>query len=262
MSAAEEHPDEIAAREAAREEDPAGDARRWLLETLAGTLCTTSVKRGLEGYPFGSVVPFALTPDGRPFIFTATIATHTANLRKDPRGSLFVRQPNLEGDPQKGWRITVMGRWQQIDRSDPDWEALHARYTERVPFADGYDQTHDFSYWRMEHVDKVRYIGGFGKICWIEGDEILRDPTLPGAQRAIDHMNEDHVENMLEMCRGLYDLAPEDARMTAVTRDGFLVRTRGPERLLYFPFGREVDGAGLRVAVVDVLRRARDAQSR
>ena len=250
MSAAEEtHP----------EEDPAGDARRWLLETTDGTLCTTSAKRGLEGYPFGSVVPFALTADGRPFIFTASIATHSANLRKDPRGSLFVRQPDLEGDPQKGWRITVMGRWAAVDRGDPDWPELHARYTQRVPFAEGYEQTHDFSYWRMEHVDRVRYIGGFGKICWVDGAGILRTPALAGAERAVAHMNDDHVENMREMCRGLYGIDPEDARMTTLTPDGFLIATRGPERLLYFPFGREVDETGVRHAVIEVLRRARVA---
>lgn len=252
----------LAAEKAAHEEDdPAALARLWLLETHAGTLCTTAARRGLEGYPYGSVVPFALTDEGRPIILIAGIATHTHNLKNDPRGALFVRQPGLEGDPQKGWRITLMGRWAQVPRAESD--ALHARYCERIPFAEGYLKTHDFAYWRMDHIEQVRYIGGFGKICWLPGDSILRDPTANGigkaAPGAIEHMNEDHAHNMVEMCTGLHGFTPEGAEMVSLDPAGFLVRTTGPDKLVYFPFGKEITAKQLRVEVVEVLKRARAA---
>mgnify|MGYP000409511744 CR=1 FL=1 len=140
-----------AAAKAAEADDPSGHARQWLLENHVATLCTTSTKRSVKGFPFGSVVPFALTPDGRPVILIANIATHTANLKADPRASLFVRQPGLEGDPQKGWRITLMGTWAPVE-SGPERDEIHARYVERVPFAEGYLATHDFGYWEMTEV--------------------------------------------------------------------------------------------------------------
>ncbi len=245
---------------AAMADDPAALTREWLLQTHAGTLCTTTARRGLEGFPFGSVVPFALTPDGRPAILIAGIAAHTANLRRDPRASLFVRQPGLEGDPQKGWRVTVMGRWRRVEDADERAD-LHSRYVERVPFAEGYLKTHDFAYWVMQDVEAVRHIAGFGKICWLDGADILRDPMGEGLEEAsagaIDHMNEDHAHNMVEMCAGLYGFTPENAEMVGIDRTGFTVRTQAPERIVHFSFQREIRAEDLRVAVVDVLKRAR-----
>jgi heme iron utilization protein len=270
---------EAEAAEAAEAEDPAGNSRQWLLETVAGTLCTISSKGGLEGWPFGSVVPYALTGDGRPVIYIATIAAHTANLKADPRASLFVRQTDIEGDPQKGWRVAVMGRMEELvpeDAAEPrgSWararltraelDEVHARYVEKIPFAEDYRLTHGFSYWRMGTIEKVRYIGGFGKICWFPGEGVLRDPGAGGiaeaAPGAIAHMNEDHNGNMIEMCSGLYGFTPESAEMTALDRTGFFVRTRGPDRTVHFSFGREIDAGELRPAVIEVLKRARAAR--
>ena len=46
----------------------------------------------------------------------------------------------------------------------------------RVPAVDRYDETHGFAFWRMSEIDKVRYIAGFGKICWIDGAQLLTQP--------------------------------------------------------------------------------------
>ena len=53
-----------------------------------------------------------------------------------------------------------------------DFEILKARYRERVPMADGYLTTHDFDFWRMDTIQTVRYIAGFGRICWFDGAEL------------------------------------------------------------------------------------------
>lgn len=263
MDSAEDHPDSILAAEAAFADDPAAATRSWLLTTTSGTLCTTAVHREVAGYAFGSVVPFALDARGRPVILTATIATHTANLRRDPRGSLFVRQPGVEGDPQTGWRVTLMGSWAPVSWDDPEIPSIAARYRERVPGADGYRATHDFGFWRMEEIKKVRYIAGFGKICWLDGSALLRDPDpelVAAAPGAVAHMNEDHAHNLDEMVRGLHGLAPRHVAMTGLDGDGFFVRTEQPDHTLFFPFHRDVDASSLRVAVIDVLARARRAR--
>lgn len=267
----------VSAAAAAREDDPAKLARHWLLEVTAGTLCTTAAKPEVEGFPFGSVVPYALTADGRPVVYLARIAAHTANLRRDQRGTLFIRQPGIEGDPQKGWRLGMMGTFERLapngadveDKErdhvcfvdDEELEDVRARYVERVPWARDYAKTHNFSYWRMKQVTKARYIAGFGKICWLEGDEVLREPAGDGvgdaAAGAVAHMNEDHVENMREMVHGLYGMEPETARMVHLDRTGFMLRTEGPSHLLHFSFGKEINDRTLRKEVVGVLQRAR-----
>lgn len=256
---------DAASREAAKG-DPAADARRWLLEATSATLCTLSAKPEVEGWPFGSIVPFALTARGEPVILIARIAAHTANLRRDPRASLFVHEPGREGDPQAGWRATVMGRMEPLSPNDHDeLEEIHARYRERVPATDSYLETHGFDYWRMSSVEKVRYIAGFGSITWLAGDAILREPKGAGIADveagAVAHMNDDHGHNLVEMCEGLYGFSPDEARMVSLDRAGFLVRTRGPDRLLHFSFGREIGADEVRPAVIEVLKRARARQA-
>jgi len=64
--------------------------------TAMATLPTQSRKR--TGYPFGSLMPYALDPEGRPIFLISIMAMHTQNLKADPRASLFVGQV-ADGDP-------------------------------------------------------------------------------------------------------------------------------------------------------------------
>lgn len=273
--------DDILAEKNARAEDPAANARQWLIENKVATLCTRSTREELAGYPFGSVVPYALTADGRPVIYIASIAAHTANLRTDQRASLFVRQPDTEGDPQNGWRLTVMGKMKKLTASEEDVRGLdahlvervtpdvlasvHARYIEMTPWARDYGLTHGFAYWIMSEIEAVRYIAGFGKICWLGGSDILQDAMAGGldkaSEAAVAHMNEDHRDNMVEMVEGHYGFTPASAIMTGLDRLGFFIETTGPDQLLHFSFGRAIDASSLRPAVIEVLKKARAASA-
>lgn len=261
----------------ARAENPAQNARQWMLTTHAATLCTTSVKAELEGFPFGSIVPFCLTPSGQPVIFIASIAAHTANLRQDPRASLFVHDPAAEGDPQKSWRITVMGKFERLTTDEEAAKAegtalvtedelseIKARYEQRIPFAIDYNSTHDFSFWCMRDVVRVRYIAGFGKICWLDGAEVMpaNGGALEGCQAAIDHMNEDHAENLLEIVRGLAGLEATGAKMIRLAADGFTIATEAPDRTVFVPFDEEITSEEIRPAIIRVLKAARERISR
>ncbi|MEM6927283.1 MAG: DUF2470 domain-containing protein [Myxococcota bacterium] len=240
--------------------DPVAATRAWLLQHQVATLSTTSVQRGLEGYPYASVAPFALDPAGRPVILISTLAAHTKNLQADPRGALLVRQPDTGPDPQIGWRVSLIGDWEKVPRGTPERSHLHARYLQRVPGGERYDALGDFDYWRMSTVQKVRYIGGFGKITWLRGDAVrpaADEAWSDAAASAVAHMNEDHAENLVEMCQGFYGIAPTRATLTALDRDGFVVRTEGPDRDLFFAFGRDLAAGDLRVAMIQVLKDAR-----
>jgi putative heme iron utilization protein len=240
-------------------------------DATLSTLCATA---GLEGHPFASVVPYALLADGRPVIYIADIATHTEALVADPRASLFVRQRDVEGDPQRAWRATIMGRMKRVIIDDAAQGATHttwrvdaethdeieARYRAVVPQADGYKRTHGFSFFVMDDIARVRFIGGFGQIYWLDDDAVLRpeDPSFAdAAMGAVRHMNDDHSENMNEMCNGFYGVTPRDVRMASLDRAGFIVRASEPDRTYAFSFENEVDAAGVRKAVIDVLLRAR-----
>jgi putative heme iron utilization protein len=73
-----------------------------------GSLSTHSRKQ--PGFPFGSVMPYALDDQGRPVFLISTMAMHTQNLQADPRASLLVTQADSAGDPLGVGRVTLMGK--------------------------------------------------------------------------------------------------------------------------------------------------------
>jgi heme iron utilization protein len=275
LTKAEQKEIDSASKNANRFGDPAGDVRRWLLETSHATLCTLSAKPQWQGFPFGSLVPFTVDAQGRPIILIAEIAVHTANLRKDPKANLFISDPNNESGPQASWRVGIMGVMKRVipEGKDSrykdsayimpadDYQDIHSRYVERVPNAAAYIKQHDFSYWRMEEIHTARYIAGFGRICWIKGHELLRDPMQGGldhaAQSAINHMNEDHHHNLIEMCEAFYDIKPSSVQMTTLDATGFHVKTSTPDHNLFFSFGQEITAESLKSSVIQVLHKAR-----
>src|ERR1700727_1851291 len=91
-----------------------GERARTLLHLgRVGSLSTLSRKR--PGFPFGSLMPYALDGAGRPLFLISTMAMHTQNLQQDPRASLLVTQPEAEGDPLGAARVTVVGNAVKLD---------------------------------------------------------------------------------------------------------------------------------------------------
>ncbi len=82
-------------------------ARTLMHSGRIGSLSTLSRKQ--PGFPFGSLMPYALDGQGRPIFLISTMAMHTQNLQADPRASLFVTEPDASGDPLGASRVTLIG---------------------------------------------------------------------------------------------------------------------------------------------------------
>ena len=65
------------------------DARIHLRAHYHGVLSTRS--RAMEGWPFGSVVPYALDAQAWPILCASRLAEHTKNFAADSRVSLLVQ---------------------------------------------------------------------------------------------------------------------------------------------------------------------------
>src|SRR3989304_9694988 len=91
-------------------------ARTLVYLARIGTLSTISRKH--PGYPFGSVMPYALDEIGRPVFLISSMAMHTQNLQADRRASLLVTQPGWTGDPLATGRVTLMGEVGPISAND------------------------------------------------------------------------------------------------------------------------------------------------
>ena len=219
------------------------EARRFLRSTRNGILSTLSVKH--DGYPFGSVAPFVPDHAGNPLILISTLAEHTKNIMADCKVSLLAFE--AADDLQANARLTLIGEAEQTDKQDP---SLQARYLRYFPDAEQYFAAHDFLLYRI-HVRQARYIGGFGRIAWVEGTALQSPPSrLPGQEAAIlAHMNADHGDNLRDYCRHYHQLEVTKAEMIGIDSDGFDVRADG--RILRFTFDTEVtDAQSARSALV------------
>src|SRR5271165_892712 len=79
--------------------EPSHAERVRTLVSLASVATLSTVSRKHPGFPFGSLMPFALDPAGRPIFLISNMAMHTQNLKTDPRCNLFVGQAIAAGDP-------------------------------------------------------------------------------------------------------------------------------------------------------------------
>ncbi len=234
--------------------------------TAAGILATHSV--AVEGYPLGSVVPYVLTPEGRCVVYVSRIAQHTKNFHADGRASLTVVEADLsgqDGDPQALGRVSVLGDASRLEGAD--LEAARARYETFFPESRGHSDVHDFDYWGIDPV-RVRYIGGFGAIHWVERDEFCPPPAVwqEGEAGIVEHMNEDHRDAMALIWR---QWRGEPARKTggeleagptllATDPEGFHMRW-GAE-IAYVPFAARCEAAlDVREEMVRLTKEARQA---
>lgn len=60
-----------------------------------GVLSTISAHPSSAGFPFGSVVEFAVDDSGYPLLSTSTLSPHTADLQADGRCSVTVTAPGF-----------------------------------------------------------------------------------------------------------------------------------------------------------------------
>ncbi|MFM0740107.1 pyridoxamine 5'-phosphate oxidase family protein [Paraburkholderia xenovorans] len=148
---------------------PAHAPLHLLHMTATGTLATHA--RQPEGFPYPSMLPFAPDARHRPTILISRLAEHTHNLHADPRaGFLAVDTP--DDDVLSGQRVTLLGRFEPVDSSP---EVVH-RYLRYHPDAERYLVLGDFTFWTMT-LERLRYIGGFGAMGWLDGAEL--DPLPP-----------------------------------------------------------------------------------
>jgi putative heme iron utilization protein len=148
---------------------PAHAPLHLLHQAVAGTLATHS--RQPEGFPYPSILPYAPDAWHRPTILVSRLAEHTRNLQADSRAGLLVAHAP-DGDVLNGERVTLLGSFAMAGPTP----AVVRRYLRYHPDAERYLALGDFSFWVMT-LERIRYIGGFGAMGWLDGTEL--DPLEP-----------------------------------------------------------------------------------
>ena len=231
-------------------------ARTLVSQLTTGTLCTLAADP--TGYPYGSFVTAAFD-EGNPVFLVSSMAEHTRNLQYDSRASLLMAESGSE-DPLANGRVTLLGLCSKVQG---DVSTARAAFLGKHPNASYYADFRDFSFWRLR-IESIRYIGGYGRMSWVEPKDWYAaeaDPLGPSAADVITHMNKDHADAMMVYCRAFSkatDLTA--ATMTSVDRYGFemsAVTSEGP-RPVRLEFPRSVrTSSEVRSALVAMLDDAR-----
>jgi heme oxygenase (biliverdin-IX-beta and delta-forming) len=219
-------------------------ARTLVYLEATGSLSTLSRKQ--PGFPYGSVMPYALDDCGRPLFLISTMAMHTQNLQSDSRASLLVADTSTYESPLAAARVTLLGNVLPVTPSEV--AAARKFYLVRHPKSNSWVDFDDFSFYRMNVVD-VYYVGGFGVMGWLTASEYLEvnpDPLADAAAGIIKHMNADHGEALILLARVFAGIEAEQATMTSVDRLGFHVQVKASEgmRGARIVFLREVTKPG------------------
>src|SRR5579862_7234822 len=98
--------------------EPTFAERARTLAHVGRVASLSTLSRKQPGFPFGSVMPYALDSDGRPIFLISTMAMHTQNLQADPRASLLVTQPDAAGDPLALSRNTLVGNVMSVPETE------------------------------------------------------------------------------------------------------------------------------------------------
>ncbi|HEY5253119.1 MAG TPA: DUF2470 domain-containing protein [Acidobacteriaceae bacterium] len=203
--------------------------RTLLSLTSIATLSTLSRKH--VGFPFGSLMPYALDDAGRPIFLISNMAMHTQNLKADPRASLFVEQTGADGDPLGAARATLIGHVEFVPQEDIP--GAREQYLARHPNSSYWVDFADFNFFRLQPID-LYYVGGFGVMGWVEATEYEHaspDPLAEASAGILSHMNADHVDSMILLARTHANLVASEATMTSVNRLGFSLRLKTEDRM-------------------------------
>jgi putative heme iron utilization protein len=238
----------------------AEEARTITAANNAATLATLTA----HGEPWASLVAYGQL-GGDPVLCVSRLAEHGRNLARDPRASIAIVEPSAPTDPLAGGRVTLAG---VVHHPSGDEQlAVRDAYLAAVPAGKYYIDYSDFTLWVL-HVQRVRWVGGYGRMDWATGAAYAAahpDPVRPRAAGAIAHLNADHADALQAMARALGGYPDtESATCTGADRYGLSLQVVTERGMAYTRVGYQqpIESVGeLRAATTELARLAESAAS-
>jgi heme iron utilization protein len=137
-------------------------ARDLVANNLRGVLAAISDQM----YPYNSMVDYAPLANGDVLFLLSNLAEHTRYLQVNPKCSLFIAPSLNEPDAFQKPRLTLVGEVEELGRGEDSIRAFMKYH----PRASAYMVMNDFRFWHF-HTESARFIGGFGRMAWIEQAE-------------------------------------------------------------------------------------------
>lgn len=142
----------------------AGEARALVESARRGVLSTLDPE---TGFPYASVVDLTPHHGSDVLMLLSRLAVHRTYLEADARASVLIAPFLGEEDAMARPRITLVGR---VERED-DRSVYRETYLTAHPEAEAYLALDDFAFFRLR-TERARYVGGFGRMGWLERAEL------------------------------------------------------------------------------------------
>lgn len=148
-----------------------GLALRELLRTRRSAALAT--RDAASGAPFVSMVPFAIDHAGGCLVVHVSgLAAHTANMAAEPRVSLLVTAPEVDGAPVHDLpRVTLDALARTPARESAPWASARAAYLARFPDVAPMTALPDFRFVTLAPTG-ARQVAGFGSARSVGTDEL------------------------------------------------------------------------------------------
>lgn len=142
---------------------PTDDEARSLAAQLVAQarFAALAVLEPESGYPLVSRVAVGLDPEGELISLASELSFHSKALESDTRISLLLGEPG-KGDPLAHPRITMIGRFDKIDRASEERNRLREPWLVQHPKSALYIDFGDFHFFRLA-LERAHLNGGFGK---------------------------------------------------------------------------------------------------
>lgn len=128
-----------------------------------------------DGYPFVSMVPYAIdTSSGHFVLHVSGLAAHARNLQARPRVSLMVQQAEHPAEPVHALpRVTFDGMAQELQLQGAPWSSARAAYLARFPEVEYMTQLGDFRFVAIA-ITGARQVAGFGAARSVDAQELAQ----------------------------------------------------------------------------------------
>ena len=245
-----------------------GDQVRTLIDRSLGygTLSTNS--KQFPGFPTGSVVGFALDPDDNlPFFVFSSMSAHTGDIVQDGRVSLTVLAADFKGAAEG--RVVLIGSVKKLADASRQ-AALRDQYLAKHKEAFWIDFG-DFTYFKMESLESIRYVGGFAMAGSLTPDDYKgarADPIAAFATPVMKHMNDDHADSTVAMVTHYTGMPCTAAEIVSMDRLGMTVKATltvaggGVSKVrLPYPGGEVTDRKAIKEVLVEMTKAAAAGKS-
>ncbi|MGB1465030.1 MAG: HugZ family protein [Alcanivorax nanhaiticus] len=221
--------------------EPTTQAQAFLYQHAHAALATVDS----SGQPLSTAVNVVPDGQGRLLLLLSDLAEHTVNIRSIQAVSLMWVDES-HSDWQAAERLSVTGHLEQVSAE------AGTRYLQVFPHMRDYLQL-DFHFFALRP-QKARWIPGFGKACWLDGESLLpvHGWDMNRELGMVGHMNADHSD-ACDHYLSLLGCPGEGAKMLAVDPWGSWLLHEGNLRRLPFA-SRAEDAVQVREALVALAR--------